>query len=157
MGFRLRATCTAILVMGSAVSFAKGKERHFPTPSVWVLDLPASQFLGSAAMKSVTLTVTADASDKLTFQEKTVLLDGKGYTLVFNYPEDGKLHPFPGGGTMKEATWPNGRIHRESSGATLDGEWTIARDEQTATLDGTLRLRNGIATDVHYVYRRSKA
>jgi len=155
MSQRLLFLPFVMLFIASTKLWAGTGEVHFPTPSTWTLDLQTSQLPGPAAMKSVVLTVSADNPDLLTFSETTVLIDGKILKAGYSYPEDGKMHPFSGGSGMKRAVWPDGHFQQKtSSGAKLDGQWTIAEDQLTATLTGRIKLPNGKEVDIHYIYRR---
>lgn len=153
-----RLLTAAAVSLFATVPAAFAAHTHVPTPSVWKLDVAASDFGGAPAPKSEILTQYIDTEQRSKYSDVLVDADGKTTRSSWDGPYDGTFKPIKGmPGVTQAMNTADDSIHtRMPDGSTQDGIFFLSDDKKTVTLKGTIKDKTGKVINQTILYRRIK-
>jgi len=165
--FRSTAMCVLPLVLlafGVSSAFAQTNALKTSTVGTWKLDVARSDFGGSPAPKSLTLTILKDTVEATSYQVSVV--DDKDQSMSYSWtgPMDGTMHPVkgPNGEELAQESLrvdSDGALLRhgvEAGGGSFDSRATMSDDGNTITDVVTMTSKDGQASKSTAVFVRSK-
>lgn len=146
----------AILLASIAITPAFAAHMHVPTPSVWKLDVAASDFGGGPAIKSETMTMLIDTDQRARFSDVMVDANGKTYRSSWDGPQDGTFKPvkgMPGVTQSMNTATDTGEVHAPD-GSIQKMAYALSADKKTVTVTGTTTAKSGKTSNQKLVYHR---
>ena len=158
------SVCAALLFATPSAS-AQAAPPHVSTVGTWKADLKASKFGDEEPPKSLTLTITKDTPQLLTWRADEV--DAKGKTMSYSWsgPQDGTMQTVkgPDGKEVGKESFKEekGVLIRRGEGSkdepSFESHVTIAADGNTMTDVVTAKSKDGKTSTQTVVWRRTPA
>lgn len=149
---RVRFLCALAVVAGLSVPVMA---QTVPSPSVWRLNVAASEFGSEPAPKVEELTVVKNTPSALRWKMHEVGSDGTTHEMSWSGAPDGKARPVTGGAPGEMASFSGNTMHFvEPDGSVSNGSYTLSSDGKVWTHTWTDTTKDGHAEKRKMVFDR---
>ena len=156
--------CAVLLFLVAAPpAFAQAAAPHISSVGTWKADLKASKFGDEEAPKSLTLTITKDTPQLLSWRVDQVDAKGKAMSYSWSGPQDGTMQPVkgPDGKELEKESFKDEKgvmIRRGDGGKDgppFESHVTMSTDGNTMTDVVTAKSKDGKPLTQTVVWRRA--
>jgi hypothetical protein len=160
---KVNTPVVVVMLLSASLALAQTNASKASTVGTWKLDLKQSTFGSEPPPKSVTLNITKDTPEAMTWRVEVVDPTGKSALYSWSGPVDGTLQPLKGADGQvigKESLKRDGDAmlrHGEDpgDGSSFDSRATLSADGNTLTDVTTMKSKDGKTSKSTSVYRRS--
>ena len=131
---------------------------HAPSPSVWTLNIKASDFGGAPAPRSDIDKILADDDHHLHWEDITVDAAGNKGRTSWDGPEDGTPSPIVGlpGSQFSWNTETDSERAVYPDGSVAEATFTVSADQKRMTFNQTVTSKDGSVIHQVMIYDRIK-
>jgi hypothetical protein len=154
-----------VFLLAAPPAFAQAAASHVSSVGTWKADLKESKFGGEEPPKSLTLTITKDTPQLLSWRVDQVDAKGKAMSYSWSGPQDGTMQPLKGadGKEVEKESFKDEKgvmIRRGDGGKdgpSFESHVTTSADGNTMTDVVTAKSKDGKTITQTVVWRRTPA